>query len=83
MHQSVYHVVRRDRDQQWHIEERGHSIDSFASRETALLDAQDRAHTLRELGFDARVVAHRQDGSVEKMHIDPQQSMGLLLNGLV
>jgi hypothetical protein len=75
----VMHLVHRNTDDRWHLQHLGRSIFAFDTKEQAIDAGQTRGHHLSEVGTNAQLVIHRQDGSIENEFIygeDPHQIPG-------
>jgi len=59
------HLVHRNADDRWHLQHLGRSISAFDTREEAIDAGRTRAHRLHEVGTNAQLVIHREDGSIE------------------
>ncbi|MEO8673297.1 MAG: DUF2188 domain-containing protein [Tahibacter sp.] len=80
MKRIIYHVVHKNADSRWHLEEAGGGdLSSHDSKGAAVEDGKARAKALHDQGTNAQLIIHRQDGSIETEHTygdDPRQTPG-------
>jgi hypothetical protein len=65
MARAVMHLVHRNADGCWHLEQNGSDLGSYDRKEAAEADGKKRGKELESKGLDAQLVVHRKDGSIE------------------
>jgi hypothetical protein len=65
MARAVMHLVHKNVDDRWHLEQNGSDLGSYDTREQAESDGKLRGRQLEASGLDAQLVVHRKDGSIE------------------
>jgi hypothetical protein len=65
MAREVMHLVHKNSDDRWHLEQDGKDLGSFATKQEAEEEGKKRGRALEAKGQDAQLVLHRQDGSIE------------------
>ena len=79
MSRTVYHLVHKNADDRWHLEESGKITNSFDTKEQALEEGKRICNGLWDSGTRAQLVVHRQDGSIETEYTygaDPRRIPG-------
>ena len=65
MARAVMHLVHKNADGRWHLEQNGSDLGSYHTKEHAEREGKKRGRELESSGLDAQLVVHRQDGSIE------------------
>jgi hypothetical protein len=65
MARAVIHLVHKNSDMKWHLEQSGQDLGSYDTKEAAEQQGKERGQGLEAKGLDAQLVVHRQDGSIE------------------
>ena len=66
MARAVMHLVHKNADGRWHLEQNGSDLGSYDTKEQAEREGKKRGRELESSGLDAQLVVHRHDGSIEK-----------------
>ena len=65
MARAVMHLVHKNADDRWHLEQAGQDLGSYDTKEAAETEGKRRGKELEAKGLDAQLVVHRKDGSIE------------------
>ena len=65
MNSYVIHLRHRTAARMWHLEHEGSSIGAYNTKADGIVAGHLRCRRLQEGGTDTRLVAHREDGSIE------------------
>lgn len=79
MARIVYHVVHKNADDGWHLEENARSIARFKTKDEAIDAGRKKGNNLHVGRKDAQLLIHREDGSIETEYTyghDPRRTPG-------
>ena len=80
MDRTVYHLVHKNGDDRWHLNQvGGKGISSWGTKTEAVSEGERLGHEHQRRGELAQLVIHRQDGSIEKEYTygeDPRRTPG-------
>jgi hypothetical protein len=65
MARAVMHLVHKNADGKWHLEQAGQDLGAYETKEEAERDGKKRGQGLEAKCLDAQLVVHRHDGSIE------------------
>jgi uncharacterized protein DUF2188 len=65
MARAVMHLIHKNADNRWHLEQDGKELGAFDTKEEAETEGKRRGNESEGRGQDAQLVVHRQDGSIE------------------
>ena len=79
MARAVMHLVHRNADGRWHLEQAGQDLGAYEIKAAAEVEGKKLGQELESKGLDAQLVVHRQDGSIETEWTyghDPRKTLG-------
>lgn len=65
MARAVVHLVHRQADDGWHLEQNGSDLGRYDTKESAEAEGRRRGRELEANGLNAQLIVHRKDGSIE------------------